>query len=177
MKATDLLAFKTLLTQALAFYRQDVSEFSLSVWWQACESFDLEQIRKAMTAHAMDPERGRFAPMPADIVRELVGTKTDRSLLAWGKVHQAFSSVGMYGSPEFDAVTSSAITDMGGWPKLCQATTDELPFLQKRFCELHRAYSSRPEETHTQRLIGMHEQANAALGHVSQSREVAERAA
>lgn len=164
MKATELQAFKTLLTQALAFYRQDVSEFTLTVWWQACEQFDIEQVRKALTAHAMDPERGRFPPMPADMVRELVGTKTDRSLLAWGKVHQAFAAVGMYGSPKFDAAISSAITDMGGWPKLCQATTDELPFLQKRFCDLHRAYTNRPEEAHTDRLIGLHEQTNQALG-------------
>lgn len=164
MNANDRKDFADLMADALAFYRQDLSTFALSVWWEACKGFTLEQVRKAMTAHAMDPERGQFAPKPADLVRLLVGTQTDRSLIAWGRVHQAMAQVGAYASIDFeDAAIHSAIMDMGGWPKLCRTTTDELPFLQKRFCDLYRAYHARPEAAHAHRLIGEHEQINAAL--------------
>jgi hypothetical protein len=165
MRQDEVLEFQRVLSGALSLWRQDVSEFALTVWWEACKGYSIEQVSKALTTHAMDPERGRFPPMPADIVKALHGTHTDRSLVAWGTVHRAIGSVGMYGSPDFgDKAIHSAIVDLGGWPAICQAPMDELPFLQRRFCELFRAYSSRPDEAHADRLVGMHEQANAGAG-------------
>jgi hypothetical protein len=150
MRQDEVQEFQRVLSGALSLWRQDVSEFALSVWWAACKDFSLEQVRKALTAHAMDPERGRFPPMPADMVKVLHGTQTDRSLLAWGRVHQAMQLVGAYASPDFaDPAIVSAVTDMGGWPALCRTQLDELPFLQKRFCDLYRAYSARPEAQHS----------------------------
>ena len=125
----------------------------------------MEQVTKAMTAHAMDPERGQFAPKPADIVRQLHGTQTDRSLIAWGKVLDAMQRVGAYRSVAFDdGAIHSAIEDLGGWAKVCRSTQNELPFIQKRFCESHRAYASRPDSRHSSMLIGEHEAANRAAG-------------
>lgn len=166
MKAADASAFTALMTQALAFYRQDVTDFTLGVWWEACQPFDLEQVRKALTAHAMDPERGQFPPRPADLVRQLQGTHTDRALLAWGKVYAAIGSIGAYASPDFaDPAVHQAIVDMGGWPALCRSQVDELPFLQKRFCDAFRTYAKRGAPDAPLRLAGEHEQANVALGY------------
>lgn len=166
MRPNDATEFNVLLSGVFSLYRQDLSEFALSVWWEACKPYSIEQVRKAMTAHATDPERGQFAPKPADVVRVLHGTQTDRALLAWGKVHQAMGAVGAYSSVDFrDAAIHSAVMDMGGWPKLCRTTVDELPFLQKRFCDLYRAYQARPEAAHATRLIGQAEQENSALGY------------
>lgn len=138
----DRAKFKTLLTDAMAFYRQDVSSYSLSVWWSACQPFELEQVTKALTAHAMDPDGGQFAPKPADIVRQLAGTATDRAQVAWGKAHDAASGVGAYSDVVFDdPVIHAVITDMGGWPKFCRTETAELGYLQHRFCESYRAYA------------------------------------
>lgn len=165
MNAQDKPAFKDLITQALAFYRQDVSGFTLTVWWQACAPFSMEQVHKAFTAHAIDAERGRFPPMPADIVRQLQGTQTDRSLIAWGKVLDAMQRVGAYSSVVFDdGAIHAAIEDMGGWSKVCRSTMDELPFVQKRFTEAHRAYSARPGISFPAKLLGEHEVANRMQG-------------
>lgn len=165
MQASDKASFQKLLTDVMAFYRQDVSTFALSVWWQACESFDIEQVRKAMTAHAMDPEHGKFAPKPADVIRQLQGTHTDRALVAWGKVHDAMGRVGAYRSVVFDdPAIHAAIVDMGGWPALCRSDVDALPFTQKRFCELYRSYSARPGHGHPPKLLGDHDIANSAKG-------------
>jgi len=165
MRPDDKAEFRQLMADAMAFYRQDVSVFALSVWWQACERFDMEQVRKALTAHAMDPERGQFPPKPADIVRQLQGTHADRSLLAWGKVHDAMQRIGAYESVDFgDNATHGAIMDMGGWTVLCRSTVDELPFLQKRFCDAHRVYSQRGAAQAPMVLIGEFEAQNRLVG-------------
>lgn len=164
MTDADKPAFGALLTDALAYWRQDVSEFTLRVWWDGCRSFDLEQVGRALSAHAADPERGRFPPMLADVVKHLLGTQADRSLIAWGKVYAAAHAVGAYSSVAFDdAAIHAAIEDMGGWVQFCSSTEHELPHLQRRFCELHRAHSARPG-VYPPRLIGRHEQDNHSTG-------------
>lgn len=165
MRSTDRAAFKTLLTDALAFYRRDASDYTLSVWWQACQPFDLEQVRKALTTHAMDPERGNFAPMPADIVRELAGTYTDRAVVAWGKVWDAIRRVGVYTSVAFDdPAIHSAAEDCGGWIAMCSGQASELPHLQRRFMESYRAHAKRPDEPHPPYLPGLAERDNGLRG-------------
>lgn len=146
MRADDRVRFQRLLVDAMAFYRYDMSDFALGVWWQACESFDFDQVSKALTAHAMDPERGQFAPKPADIVRQLQGTHGDRALVAWGKAYEAIGRVGSWSSVAFDdGVIHAVIEDMGGWTAICQTLIDDLPFLQRRFCDTYRAYAKRPD--------------------------------
>jgi hypothetical protein len=144
MTEAEKPAFVDLITDALAFYRRDLSDFALSVWWQACQPFTMEQVRKALTAHTMDPEAGKFAPMPGDLVRVLQGTVTDRAMLAWGKVHDAMSSVGAWRNVVFDdPAIHAVIEDMGGWAKLARTETKDLGFVQHRFCESYKAYSGR----------------------------------
>lgn len=155
MHESEKLKFGQLLTDAMGFYKKDVSVFALSVWWQACQGFDLEQVAKAMTAHAMDPDRGQFAPMPADIVRQLSGTRTDKAMLAWGKAFDAASRVGAYTDVVFDdPAIHATIDDMGGWPKFCRTETSELSYLQHRFSESYRAYVGRETFDYPRRLTG-----------------------
>lgn len=165
MKNSDKAEFQALMADALAFYRQDLSRFALSVWWQACERYDIEQVAAALTTHAMDPERGQFAPKPADIVRQLQGTHSDRSLIAWGKVLDAAQRVGAYQSVAFDdGVIHAAIEALGGWPMVCRTSHDELPHLQRRFCEQYRTNVKRPDLRYPPLLPGLHQQENATAG-------------
>lgn len=155
MTPIDMPRFKNLITDALAFYGKDISTFAISVWWQACERFDFEQVSRALTKHAMDPEHGQFPPKPADVVRQLVGTSTDRSAIAWGKVHEAMGRVGAYTDVVFDdAAIHAAIEDMGGWPKMCRTELKDLGYLQHRFCEAHKAYVKRGQFDYPRRLNG-----------------------
>jgi len=163
MKPSDRKAFAQLLSDVMAFYRRDVSDFALSVWWQACQPFELEQVSKALSAHTMDPDRCGFAPQPGDLVRVLQGTKTDRALAAWGKVFDAMQSVGAYRSVAFDdAAIHLAVMDLGDWTALCRTLVDELPFVQKRFCDAYRLHAGRPGTPYPARLIGASETANQA---------------
>ena len=155
MRDSEKLRFGEALTDVMGFYKQDVSPFALSVWWQACQGFDFEQVAKAMTAHAMDPDRGQFAPKPADIVRQLSGTRTDKAMLAWGKAFDAASRVGAYTDVVFDdPAIHAAIEDLGGWPKFCRTETAELSYLQHRFSESYRAYVGRESFDFPRRLTG-----------------------
>lgn len=165
MKADDLERFQDLLTDALAFWRQDVSTFALTVWWEACKPFEFEQVSKALSAHAVDPERGRFPPMPSDVVKALHGTMVDRSLIAWGKLLDAMQRVGAYNSVSFDdGAIHAAVVDMGGWTAVCRSKAEDMPHMQRRFCELHRAYSARPDIPYPPRLVGESESQNRAAG-------------
>lgn len=147
--------FQALLADVLAFYRQDLSPFAMSVWWQACERFDFQQVSKALNAHALDPERGQFAPKPADLVRVLAGTTTDRAAIAWGKTFEAMGSVGAYTDVVFDDPAIHAVVeDLGGWPKLCRTDLKELGYLQHRFAESYRAYVGRGQFEYPRRLGG-----------------------
>lgn len=147
--------FGTYIKDVLAFYKQNASPFAIEVWWQACQGYDLEQVRKAITAHCMDAERGQFPPKPADLVRALSGTATDRAIVAWGKAFEAMAGVGAYSDVVFDDPGIHAvIEDMGGWPKVCRTETAELSYLQHRFQEAYRAYSNKGDFDYPRALRG-----------------------
>ena len=168
MTPTEKDKFLDVLQGVHDFYGKDMSKFAVSVWAMACETFDVQQVSKALSAHLMDPERGQFMPKPADIVRQLQGTNTDRSLIAWGKVLDAMQRVGAYSSVCFDdGVIHASITDMGGWMQLCRSKTDDLPFLQKRFCDGYKAYANRGDVAYPAVLLGEHEISNGAKGYRS----------
>ena len=144
MKHADKPEFARLLTDVMAYYGKDTSPFMLSLWWDACQSVTLEQVQKSLNAHAMDAERGVYAPKVADIVRALQGTSTDRATLAWGKVLSAISAVGAYQDVAFDdPAIHAAVADCGGWQKICRGELSELSYLQHRFCQSHKAYTER----------------------------------
>jgi len=165
MKPTDREKFAEVLAGVHDFYGKDLSKFAVQVWMQACEAFDVEQVTKALSAHLMDPERGQFMPKPADIVRNLQGTRTDRSLLAWGKVLDAMQRVGAYESVVFDeAAIHAAIEDLGGWVTICRGEMKDLPFVEKRFCDSYKAYINKGDFGFPGELAGVHAIENFARG-------------
>lgn len=155
MNVEQMGQFRTLLTDVMAYYGKDCSDFTLTVWWGACQKFDFEQVSRALERHAADPERGQFPPKVADVVRVLQGTTTDRAALAWGKVHGAMSTVGAYTDVVFDdPAIHAVIEDLGGWPKVCRTEIAELSYLQHRFQEAHKAYTERGQFEYMRRLPG-----------------------
>lgn len=155
MQAHEHDEFTAMIVDALAYYRQNVSEFTLHVWTEGCKPYTLEQVNNAMTAHMTDATSGQFAPKVADIVRIISGTTTDRAALAWGKTLDAMGRVGAYTDVVFDdPAIHAAVEDLGGWPKMCRTETKDLIYLQHRFCESHKAYTGRGEFDYPRRLIG-----------------------
>lgn len=165
MKPGDKAKFLEVLAGVHDFYGKELSEFAGTVWMQSVQGFELADVTRALSAHLMDPERGQFMPKPSDLVRQLQGTQADRSLIAWGKVLDAMQRVGAYESVAFDdAAIHAAIMDMGGWSQVCRTKLDDLPFVQRRFTDAHKAYSSRGTFDYPGHLPGLHEAANAMAG-------------
>lgn len=44
-----------------------------ALFFRALDGYSLEEVQRAFDAHLRDPQRGRFAPVPADIIAQLEG--------------------------------------------------------------------------------------------------------
>ncbi|UMO89359.1 hypothetical protein HP572_07505 [Pectobacterium sp. PL64] len=63
--------FAELLKATLAVYGKDSSKSVIRLYWNAVGSFDIGLIRQALSQWITDPELGRYAPKPADIIRNI----------------------------------------------------------------------------------------------------------
>ena len=171
MTEQDKPNFAKLLTSVMAFYRHDMSEFALGVWWEGCKPFDFAAIRDAFNRHAVNPDNGQFAPKPADIVKLLQGSSADGAMVAWSKVDKAVRCVGSYQTVVFDDPTIHAvIQDMGGWIELGKKEEREWPFVAKEFQARFRGYKTQGGvEAYPKRLIGIANAQNAQQGFAAQA--------
>lgn len=156
MNLDEKTEFYKLISSVMDYYRQDVSPFTLNLFWEALKGFDFEQISQALTKHATNPDNGQFAPKIADIVRQLSGTTTDKANIAWGKIYEAMGRVGAYQDVCFDdGIIHLVIEDMGGWVKMCRTESKDLSYTQHQFCESYRAYAGRGKVAYPSYLIGV----------------------
>lgn len=144
MQQHDFDRFAAALTALSELYGKTLSAGAIALWWQSLERYDFQQISKALHIHTQDAEAGQFMPKPADLIRHLEGTATDKAAVAWGKTFEAMQRVGAYSDVVFDdPVIHAVIEDLGGWVKVCRSETAELSYLQHRFTESYRAYDGR----------------------------------
>lgn len=156
MREADFETFAALLAaEAEIRNAKPLSEGALLLWWQRMARFELAQVQRALDRHSQDAERGRFMPQPADLIRFLEGSATDKAALAWGKAIDAASRVGAYTDVVFDdAAIHAAVEDLGGWPKFCRSEAKDLSYLQHRFCQSYTAYADRGAFDYPRRLGG-----------------------
>ena len=169
MTQTDFEDFKRLMAGVHDFYGKDLSPFALDVWWNALKNYELPVIGQALSLHCQNPDNGQFCPKPADVVRMVGGTTRDAALMAWNKVQEGVSKAGTYSSVCFDdPIINRCLLDMGGWPAQCCKTTDELPFVERNFCDRYRAYKIHGNAPgHPAYLVGLNEAQNAQKGYRS----------
>jgi len=147
--------FSVLLQKIYSYYGRDLSPQIAGMWWSSLKNIELSVIKKALNEHVRTPVSGSFIPKIADMVLILIGTNTDRSLIAWGKVMEAMQLIGAYKSVVFDdPAIHAAIEDHGGWPKMCRTETKDLSYLQHRFCASHKAYTGRKTFAYPHLLAG-----------------------
>lgn len=168
MTPNDRPRFVALLTGAHSFYRQDLTDFAVGVWYRAMEPYAIEAIERAFDAHARDPRAGSFMPKPADLIRLLDGSHDDRAAIAWSKVYGAICAHGSYATVVFDdGAIHAAIVDLGGWVEVCAVTMEELPFLQRRFCAAYTAHA-KAGTAYPPKLLGYLDVENARVGYSAQ---------
>ena len=159
MNVADSAKFRVLVTQVMSYYGKDVTDFTLQVFWDGLKDFSLDDVSKALSIHARDADKGQWSPKVADIVRILEGGNSDRAAMAWSKVGHAIRCVGPYQTIIFDdPLVHAVITEMGGFSKLCDVNTEDMPFREKDFVARYRNYSSRgviPQ--YPPKIVGEHE--------------------
>jgi len=165
MNNNEMESFVELLTGALEVYSQKTSSPVINVWWNALNKYEFDVVNRAFGDHIVDPDVGQFAPKPANIIRNIDGSRETRAMLAWAKVHKAIGSVGGGSTVCFDdRYIHATIADMGGWSKLCLVDEDETPFRAREFEKRYNSYAKHGVEEFPRKLIGNHEANNLAQG-------------
>jgi len=157
--------FIELLTGALEVYGQRTSKLVVNVWWNALEKYEFSVVSKAFSDHIVDPDVGQFPPKPANIIRNIDGSRETRAMLAWAKVHKAIGSVGGGATVCFDdRYIHATIADMGGWSKLCLVDEAESPFKAREFEKRYNSHAKHGVKEFPRKLIGNYEANNLAQG-------------
>lgn len=68
MREADLPAFLALLDDVYGLRGQTLTGGQKAMFFRALADYSLREVRAGLDAHVKDPERGRFAPMPADVI-------------------------------------------------------------------------------------------------------------
>lgn len=156
---------KTLLAVA-DYYGKELSTGVVDLYWQGLREYDLASVKRALWAHARNPDSGQFMPKIADVARVMQGRTDDQAAIAWSKVDQAVRRVGTYQCVVFDdPVIHRVIADMGGWVLIGSKDDKEWPFVAKEFENRYRGYRMRDETPdYPPVLIGMANAHNSQQG-------------
>ena len=167
MQPNEKMKLAGVLKGVYDFYRTDLSEFAIDLWWRALQRFDFGTVQNAFDRHLMNPDTGQFLPKPADIIRMLSGRTQDTAQAAWSKVDEALRKVGTYQSVVFDdPLIHRVLYDMGGWIPLGMKTEEEWPFVANEFRTRYQGYrivGKMPE--YPPKLVGIAEQQNRLNGY------------
>lgn len=135
MTKDDFRKFGAAWMTAHAVFGSEPSAAALQLCYRALECYSIDDIENALAAHMRDPEAGRFAPKPADIVRAIDGATESRAMVAWTEFREATRT----GKAPADPVVQAVVKRMGGLPYLGDKTSRELDFMLPQFKTLYAA--------------------------------------
>lgn len=168
MQQTDYVRLGELLSNVYSMYRQPFDPNFTAVWLNAMSSYTFEDIEVGINRHMLNPENGRYAPLPADIVRVIDGGTGVQAASAWTKVEQAVKRVGPWRTVIFDdPIIHRVIEDMGGWTKMNDhATMEDLKFAGIDFGKRYQGYVLKGgiAQDYPAKLLGYAESANSNGG-------------
>lgn len=70
---TDFRAFSAMLDDLWAIKGQTLTAGARAAFFNALQDFPLREVEVGLQQHSRDPERGRFLPMPADVIAQIKG--------------------------------------------------------------------------------------------------------
>lgn len=168
MTDNDFDKFGVMICTLGEMYAKTVTSNMIGLYFHALKTYDIADIGRGFNLHVRNPDNGQFFPKPADVVRMIDGDSGTQGGLAWTKVLSAIKSIGGYRSVVFDdQVIHRVITDMGGWPKLCECKEAETPFVAKEFERRYQGYSTRRaglDKNYAPVLTGITDAQNAGGG-------------
>ncbi len=135
-----------------ANYNRKMADENIMLFASMAKNWGYHKFYDAMMAHMTDPDAGMFFPNMAHIAKHITGTKKEhdndlesKAQFQWMEVDRAIRSLGSYTTPKFkDAITSAAVSVMGGWVNLCASTTEQLVWKQKEFVRNYIDFNNKP---------------------------------
>jgi hypothetical protein len=77
MKPSDFDQFTAMLGDVFGLKSQALSAGQMAMFFRALADYPLAEVRHGLDAHVKHPERGRFMPMPADVIAAIKGAVAD----------------------------------------------------------------------------------------------------
>jgi hypothetical protein len=77
MRERDFDTFASLLDDVAGLKREAYTAGQKAMFFRALSRYTLDEVRRALDAHVKDPQRGRFLPMPADVIAQVHGMVAD----------------------------------------------------------------------------------------------------
>ena len=74
MTPAERETFATAMARLFDIYGDELTANVLDAWAGVLGQYPLREVRWAMNAHVTDPDKGRFRPTPADIIRHVTET-------------------------------------------------------------------------------------------------------
>ena len=71
MELQEVSEFDAALSDVFEIYSKALSERQCEMWFRLLRGSSLQSIKDALDAHVKDQVRGRFCPMPADILAQI----------------------------------------------------------------------------------------------------------
>lgn len=144
MNKITKLSLDEVIVATLNRYGVRTSAADLMLWLEDLEGIPEVAAIAAFRAHRTDPDKGKFAPTAADIIRRVAGGKEEHARFAWSEVRRAIRMIGPYQSVKFDdPLIPTIIDEMGGWGRLNEMSSESVPFRAKEFIERYVTYASR----------------------------------
>ena len=169
-RSEQILECVTILAEA---WRQKITPMTVRTYELGLSDLDINAVKRGVMAAIRECQ---FMPSVHEL-RKLSGAADsridakDRPLLAWQAVRWAIAHVGQDQTPGFgdDVVIHATISQLGGWLLLCDTPSDEMHWLEKRFCATYSALCSvKLSPDLTKRPAGTAEIGNLRQGYVSE---------
>lgn len=155
--------FQTTFLAMCEMYDKEVSKPLTKLYFSVIEAAGLsDEDFQSAVAHVMATHKYASLPKPAEIIECISGSPDDAAIIAIQKLESAIRSVGPYDSIAFDDPVLHVLVSgaEGGWPGLCQMTTEEWKFERMRLIKSYKAFAGRRLPDNVDHLAGICERDN-----------------
>lgn len=135
-----------------------ISKAKAELWFNLLKVYSIETIERVIKKIIRTRTINNF-PKISEIIQEIEGTQSDIIMEKWLLVKEIITKVGAYQSVQFeDQIINSVIYELGGWPKVCEVSLNDLKWMQRDFERLYPVMARKKD--HPKILLGVADQTN-----------------
>lgn len=128
----DLRKFEELLSGISQIYRMNLSKDAITTYYRAVEEFEFEIIKGKLEEHLREE---KYFPTPYDLMKRLKATDEQEARICFKKVLKTAAKHGYTANILLDHPQVSFAVDQIGWKRICDATKEDIPNLERKFID------------------------------------------